>query len=152
MANPATPLDNRAAIAQMGQELRDSMSFLLTEFVRPTMLQTQANAQALAETRAICDSNARSIAAQRESVDILRSVVDDTAAETAPHESRISDNEQRFQNMLAEAREDRKRLDRALDELAAQREAMRSLLSALATTNGRADRVEGRLDNLEQAS
>ncbi len=164
MRTPATPLDNQAAIAQMGIELRSSIGLLIDEFVRP-------NAIALAETRAICDSNARSIEAEgvkvrelRESVELLRSVADDAAGEVAEVEPRISENEQRFQNLLDEAREDRRRSDERFAEmdrdLAEQRrlsderfnamlqeiraigEQNRALLSALATTNGRVDSLE----------
>jgi len=171
MSNPATPLDNKEAIAQMGQELRTSMSFLLSEFVRPTMLQTQANAQAIAETQAICDSNARSIQAEgekvralRESVEILRKVGDDVAAETSTHESRIAGNEKRFQNLLAEAREDRKQSDARFKEIAqrmdeerkqsderfqAMQENIQRLLLEIRSTNGEVKQLGDRVTNLE---
>ena len=154
---PATPLDNKAAIAQMGLELRSSIGLLINEFVRP-------NAVALAETRAICDSNARTIEAEgvlvrelRESVEVLSNVADDTALDVDRDDERISENEQRFQNLLSEAREDRRRSDErfeeqrrlsdqrfnaVMNEIRALGEQNRALLSALATTNGRVDSLE----------
>jgi len=171
MAAPANPLDNKEAISQMGKELRESMSFLLGEFVRPTMLQTKANAEAIdrisegwEETQAIVQSNARAIAAEgdrvrelRESVEVLYKSSDDTAAETSTHEERIAANEQRFETLLAEARADReafkaelqtmreesdRRFDAQMTEIRALGEQNRALLSALATTNSRVDQLE----------
>ena len=163
MTDAANPLDNKEAIAQMGRELRESMSFLLSEFIRPTMQQAYSNTQTigqladnLSRTEAIADSNARAIEAEgeqirelRESVEVLRDVADDTADETAPHESRISENERRFETLLAESRAERReyaqRFDAMQAEIRALGEQNRALLSALANTNGR-------VDSLEQAS
>ncbi|MGB3788652.1 MAG: hypothetical protein WA949_11625 [Phormidesmis sp.] len=164
---PATPLDNKAAIAQMGLELRSSIGLLINEFVRPNAVAIAETRQALEVTRAICDSNARSIEAEsilvrelRESVEVLNDVADDTALDVDRDDERISENEQRFQNLLSEAREDRRRSDErfeeqrrlsdqrfnaVMNEIRALGEQNRALLSALATTNGR-------VDSLEQAS
>ena len=153
MTDAASPLDNKEAIAQMGQELRESMNFLLSEFIRPTMRQAYENTQAISQIAAIAESNARSIAAEgdrvrelRESVEILRDVADDTATETAPHESRISENESRFDVLLAESRAERQeyaqRFDAMQQEIRALGEQNRALLSALASTNGRVDTLE----------
>lgn len=149
---PANPLDNQAAITQLHQ----AMSFLVTDLIRP-------NAEQIAATHTLCENNARSIAAEavktrelRESLEIVRQVADDTADDTNDHSPRISENESRFDILLAEAREDRhksderfeamgQRLEEHLSEIRAQGELIRALLSALATTNGR-------VDNLEQAS
>ena len=151
------PLDQ---VRQSIVDLNNAMNVLFTDFVRPTTLQTQANAEAIAQiaenlsrAEAIAESNARSIAAEgdrvrelRESVELLRDVADDTAAETAPHESRISENESRFDILLAESRAERaeyaQRFDSMQQEIRALGEQNRALLSALASTNGRVDNLE----------
>jgi len=142
MAEPATPLGNQAAIAQ----LHKAMNFLVTDLIRP-------NAQQIEATRAICESNARSIAAEsdsihelRESVEILRKVADDTADETTDLTPRVAENESRFDILLAEFRAERQKSDERFEaqlaEVRAQGEQIRALLSALVNTNGRVDDLE----------
>jgi hypothetical protein len=135
MSKPATPLDNQAAIAQ----INNSINFLITEFLRPTALQTQANAEAIASLTA--------------DLRITRQVVDDLAAESLVDGRRSANNSANIENLLAESREDRRQSDERFDEstrrfdaqiaeIRAQGEQIRALLSALATTNGRVDDLE----------
>lgn len=135
MSNPATPLDNQTAITQLNQ----AMNLLVTELVRPTMLQTQANAQAIAR-----------LTAQIDRTENIARLADEVSSE----------NEQRFETLLAESRAERlenarkfdemgQRIDRALDELAAQRESTRALLSALAMNQSAVANLSNRVDRLE---
>ena len=136
---PATPLDNKAAIAQLNR----SLNFIVDEIVRPTAIRVEQTTANLDRLEAMVERSARSI-------DVLKDVADDAAGEVADAEPRISENEQRFQNLLEEAREDRRRSDerfaeqrRLSDERFAELMAQnRALLSALANTNGRVDGLE----------
>lgn len=135
MSNPATPLNNKEAITQLNQ----AMNLLVTELVRPTMLQTQANAQAIAR-----------LTAQIDRTENIARLADEVSSE----------NEQRFETLLAESRAERlenarkfdemgQRIDRALDELAAQRESTRALLSTLAMNQSAVANLSDRVDQLE---
>jgi len=117
------------------ESLNQAINTIVVDIVRPTALQTQANAKAIDR-----------LTAQIDRVENISRLSDETSSE----------NEQRFNTLLAESRAERianakkfdeqiQRIDAAFDELKAQRESMRALLSALATTNGR-------VDTLEQAS
>jgi chromosome segregation ATPase len=143
---PATPLDNQSAIAQLNR----SLNFIVDEIVRPTAIRVEQTTANLDRLEAMVERSARSI-------DLLRDVADDAAGEVAEAEPRISENEQRFQNLLDEAREDRRRSDErfaeqrrlsderfnaVMDEIRALGEQNRALLSALASTNGRVDGLE----------
>jgi hypothetical protein len=153
MSKPATPLDNQAAIAQ----INNSINFLITEFLRPTALQTQANAQAIDRLTA--------------DLQITRQVVDDLAAESLADGRRSANNSANIENLLAESRQDRRRSDerfaeerRLSDErfaeerrlsgerFAAQQEILQRLLLELRSTNGAVAGLGDRMDNLEQAS
>ena len=46
MTEPANPLDNQAAIAQ----INNAINFLISEFLRPTAQQSAANVQAITGT------------------------------------------------------------------------------------------------------
>lgn len=136
----------------MGQEMRNTIGLLITEFIRPMAQQSRLNQQLVESNARAIEANTHNIAATntginelKESVELLTKSTDDAANEALTLERIANGNVQRFDILLAEAREDRKRLDAALGELAAQRESMQALLSALANTNGR-------VDSLEQAS
>jgi hypothetical protein len=98
MSNPATPLDNQAAISQ----INNSINFLITEFLRPTALQTQANAVAIDNLTA--------------DLQITRQVVDDLATESLLDGRRSANNSANIENLLAESREDRRRSDERFAE------------------------------------
>ena len=170
-SQPANPLDNAKAIAQWGKETRATIGLLIDQFIRPTAQQTLANSVSLAETRAICDSNARSIAAEgdkvrelRESVEILRKSSDDTAAEaserdktvnnhsisiTALREAAIADRTEFREALAADRAKSDERFEamqrenaQQLAEIRALGEQTRALLSALAATNRRVGDLE----------
>ena len=103
-----------------------------------------SNAQAIAETRALTDSNARAIAELRvtttqqgEQIAELREsiaqqgeqmtqgiseVVSMVGELAAQQEARHAESDQRFNNLLADARADRQRIDQALANAQADRE------------------------------
>jgi hypothetical protein len=140
------------------------------------------------ELKALCESNARSIAATNEGISELRNTVsafvrrldetglqvtlirdltDDQAGELTDVRERTEDDELRIDALRADAIADRlsfrdaitastaqadadraesaRKFDAQLNEIRAQGQQIRALLSALATTNGR-------VDTLEQAS
>jgi hypothetical protein len=118
MSNPATPLDNQAAITQINH----SINFLITEFLRPTALQTQANAVAIDNLTA--------------GLQITRQVVDDVAVESR-EDRRRSDNRFAEERRLSD-----KSFNAQMAEMRALGEQNRALLSALAHTNERVDSLE----------
>lgn len=65
MTNPANPLDNQAAIAQINQ----AINVIVSELIRPTAQQSVANAQQI-------ESNARAIQATNEGIGELTNTVD----------------------------------------------------------------------------
>lgn len=157
MSNPVTPLDNQAAIAQMGKELRATIGLLINEFIRP-------NSVALAETRAICDSNARSIAAEgdrvrelRESVEILRQSSDDTAAEASERDKTVNNHRAAITSLREAAITDRAEFrkqaeaDRAVfrEEMQAAREQSDSRFAAMTQKlDEQGNRLDRALDEL----
>ena len=121
MSKPATPIDNKEAIAQ----LNAAMNLLVTDLVRPTMLQTQANARA---------------------IDRLTAQIDRAENIARLSDEASSENEQRFDILVAEAREDRRKSDERFEamqqEIRALGEQNRALLSALASTNSRVNDLD----------
>ena len=133
-----------------------------------------SNAQSIAETRAITDSNARAIAANASAIAELRvtttqqgeqmarqneqmlegisEVVSMVGELAAQQEARHAESDQRFNNLLADARADRQRIDQALADAQIDREradqnhaeAMQRIDQAL--EEARADRERGDRD------
>lgn len=134
-----------------------------------------ANSDAIAELTAAGARTEQSLAEFIEHADswleALRNSADDSAGEVQANSQRITENENRFNILLAEAQQDRleadadraenarrfdemtaradadrqrsdQRFDAQLAEIRAQGEQIRALLSALATTNGRVDGLE----------
>ena len=110
-----------------------------------------ANAQAIAETRAITDSNARAIAANANAISELRitvtqqgeqmmqgisEVVEMVSDLAVQQDTRHAESDQRFNNLLEDARADRQQADRdrALNESEhrAFRETFQTLLAEVA--------------------
>lgn len=142
MSNPATPLDNKEAVAQISR----SINFLISNFLLPTARQTAANASAIAKTN-------QGINQLKKSLEIQRDVSDDTAEETVILEHRANYSETAVEALRRDAIEDRNKaendrqrwqtnFDNQLAEIRALGEQNRALLSALATTNRRIDNLE----------
>ena len=125
MTEPATPLDNKEAIAQMGEELRSTISLLITEFVRPTMLQTQANAQAIDR-----------LTAQLDRTESITRIADETSSE----------NEQRFEVLLSEFRDEKQRSD---ERFQAMQENIQRLFLEVRSTNVAVSGLSDRVESLE---
>lgn len=125
MSTPANPLDNQAAIAAMGQELRDTIGVLISEIIRPTAQQTAANAQAIANTSTNLDR-----------VENVARLADEASSE----------NEQRFETLLAEARADRAEWQA---NFKAQQEIIQRLLLEVRSTNVEVKQIGDRVTNLE---
>ena len=159
MAEPATPLDNKEAIAQINR----SINFLISNFLVPTARQTAENAEAITETRQAIRETNQGIRELKQSLELQRESADDTADESVVLEHRANYSEAAVEALRRDAIADRKKIDEAqqktdedrqrwqanfdkqLAEIRALGEQNRALLSAMATTNRR-------IDNLEQAS
>jgi hypothetical protein len=159
MSKPATPLDNQAAIAQINQ----SINFIIAEIIRPTALQTQANAQAIDQLTADLQITRQAVGELTSDLQLTRQVVDDLAAESLADGRRSANNSANIENLLAESREDRRRSDerfaaqqedrrRSDERFAAQQEVLQRLLLEVRSTNGAVAGLSDRVDGLERAS
>lgn len=77
MTEPATPLTNQEAIAQ----LHRSMNFLIINLIQPSLRQAAANASDIAEINRAIAAEGEQVRRLRESVEILRESADDAATE-----------------------------------------------------------------------
>jgi archaellum component FlaC len=143
-------------IEQSIERLGSALDVIVTEFIRPSAQQTAANYERLNRVDETLERVAQQqeateqqTAANAEAISRLESLV-------ATNNQAIAANDVRFENLLNDSRADRaewrtrfdasnQRFDAQLNEIRAQGEQIRALLSALATTNGR-------VDTLEQAS
>lgn len=108
------------------------------------------NQDAIARIEATCASNAEAIRLLvTELVPAIRLDAERTSELTKRADARSTENEARFNNLLAEARADR---DEWRAEFKAQQEILQTLLVELAKTNRNVSNLSERVNELEQAS
>lgn len=104
------------------ESLNQAMNLLVTDLIRPTMLQTQANVQAIER-----------LTAQIDRTENIARLADEASSE----------NEQRFEILLSEVREERRRSDERFQAM--QENIQRLFLEVRSTNvamNGLSDRVD----------
>ena len=109
-----------------------ALETLATDFLRPALQQTAANAEAIAATDRRLDRVAEVLA----ELSLKEERIADAVAANA---IAIKANERRFENLLNEIRADRAE---ARQRFEAQQEIMQSLLLELTRTNRRVDALE----------
>ncbi len=171
MTEPANPLDNQAAISQLNQTLNviaDQFIRPNAQQIQSNARAIEATNEGISELRNTVDAFVRKLDETGLEVSIVRDSSDDTAGDVAAIETQLNrqteytnasiealradaiEDRRLFREEMAAAREkadeDReenaRRFDSAMEEIRAQGQQIRALLSALAATNGRIDGLE----------